>query len=706
MATIVPYRQQTSSVVGAPDTRRGTLRVDGSNPLAGVAQGIGNYAEKIRVQTTRQELGDVRKQTAMAEAELSQALLDAGKLPLDDPDFVEKQQEITRGILDRYRSSNNHTTPEAIAAADENYSLLGSRNLIDIGKLHAGRTGQKAVLDFTETQSIENNIVYNQFDVLDQKLADVDALGDDPNNVLGGLEAGPREKLLHVTKQDLVDSALLGLIERNPWAAAKVLASGKYDTLMDADRRNLLSSKADSEGKVKTAEASAVWLSDVAIKAKTTGEVSDADKERLTNLVRMGVVTSGARTSILTSAATKRRSVLRGFEAATVEAAEYGHVREAFATGTGDVSGKPYARTLSDGSEITINPKKYLDSVINLAIKDQTDLGHPPTDAVNKAVGRLVAVGVGVKMDSLSVPMDAGVMAGNSLSAITDRKEGEDYTVFQKRALVGYQHWVGLEGFPEMRRANASSGAADYYAIVDLLVEEGLGQEEAIAQASVISRSGGLMKISDKVAQEVFASSSLADFGNSGDLYAAVTEKASLRTNLTQEQAMKTAIASMESTLSVVDNFAFNGSQLGLPPRPVWKYMQDAGVKAFMSYKGNAEQMEQSGLTTRDLRLIPLPGDAATWRLIVSKPGSQYDGFQPPGRYQYLPSLRQLEDVTIEYMGVKTFAEVTTRAQEEEAARQRLNDSEQGANIAQPLLNPGVGKIGGVNAPAPQPEAE
>ena len=57
-------------------------------------------------------------------------------------------------------------------------------------------------------------------------------------------------------------------------------------------------------------------------------------------------------------------------------------------------------------------------------------------------------------------------------------------------------------------------------------------------------------------------------------------------------------------------------------------------------------------------------------------------------------------------MSVKTFAEVTAKAQEEEAARQRLNDSEQGANIAQPLLNPGVGKIGGVNAPAPQPEAE
>ena len=52
MATIVPYRQQTSSVVGG--IRGGTLRVDSSNPLAGVAQGI----EKYRKREAQAEVGD------------------------------------------------------------------------------------------------------------------------------------------------------------------------------------------------------------------------------------------------------------------------------------------------------------------------------------------------------------------------------------------------------------------------------------------------------------------------------------------------------------------------------------------------------------------------------------------------------------------------------------------------------------------------
>ncbi len=286
MATIVPYRPQKSPVVGAPDTRRGTLRVDSSNPLAGVAQGIGNYAEKIRVQTTRQELGDVRKQSAMAGAEISQLLLDSRTTDLDDPNYVENNQEQISAIISRYQGNGNYTTPQAAADADLAYSLLGQKAFASLAGSHAERVGQLAVQNFTETQTIDENAVFTTPSLFEDKLDSIEAL-DNENSMLGGMDAGNRGVLIGKAKGRLADAAARGLIEQNPWEAERRLKSGYFDKYIEADQRSVLLAQAESEGKIRSAKAVQGEVLEIYVRVDK-GEATEDDFERLTEIFKRG----------------------------------------------------------------------------------------------------------------------------------------------------------------------------------------------------------------------------------------------------------------------------------------------------------------------------------------------------------------------------------------------------------------------------------
>jgi hypothetical protein len=245
MATIVPYRQQTSSVVGAPDTRRGTLRVDSSNPLAGVAQGIEKYAEDRRINVVRQEKGEVQRRLAAMEAE--------GALELDRRNNNEplNSKTFADDFNDWYAQNaadfSDLTQPEAIELARRGAALQGSSFLQRSGIAQSARAGKYAVETYKATLNDLNITVANDPGQFDRIHANALAVLADPTGPYSGMSKLALQGLTEITNTELAKSAINGVIYQQgaPNTAIEMLRSDKFADLLSSDDQTALLNNAD-----------------------------------------------------------------------------------------------------------------------------------------------------------------------------------------------------------------------------------------------------------------------------------------------------------------------------------------------------------------------------------------------------------------------------------------------------------------------------
>jgi len=240
MATIVPYRQQTSSVVGAPDTRRGTLRVDSSNPLAGVAQGI----EKYRQHEARVEVGEAQKRLAEARAKATVALTELDlNTPLGDPDYNEKAQQIVADSI----GDGGFDSPEAQQTWNLGSATLGSQMFATIGQNSAVRQGKYAVANFNSTTQAYKTAVGNNPGQLAAITAEIKAGFANGKGVFGALPGSQRAELERATLEDVSLAAVGSLLVSNPRRALQLLQSDDLDGIVPQEKINALTDKAKSD---------------------------------------------------------------------------------------------------------------------------------------------------------------------------------------------------------------------------------------------------------------------------------------------------------------------------------------------------------------------------------------------------------------------------------------------------------------------------
>ena len=681
MATIVPYRQQTSSVVGAPDTRRGTLRVDGSNPLAGVAQGIGNYAEKIRVQTTRQELGDVRKRLAMAETEVSKTLLEAGTADLDAEGWQEGVQEQINGAVSS--QGNDYTTPEARAAFDTGVAILGQNSLLSVAKMQASRTGKKAALDFQDTQVLKNNIIYEDPEKLGFHIDELRATAEDPNGPLAGMDGAKRQLLVDGAETDMAEAAIAGLVKSNPWQAKRLLDDGAFNEFIDAGRRRTLSSQADSEGRTRSARANALYVSNLMVDARAGKDIS-AHIPKMDRLVGSGGMAPGQRASVISTYNIAQRDIRREDWNTAKTAEVSGEVAKAVATGDGNLLGLPTNMRFKNpegGPDLVLNTKDIVESQLARAIQDGVGRDDTLPEAVSNAVARMAQTGGGTKFDVLSSKLEAGYAAGATATTyFTSNKDidPEDPKVSRhlERALTGYNYWKGLSNNTPMRNANTTSDAASFYNLVDSYVKVGnMSEKDAIGAAALRSLSAATTPVPTSDIGEAFDDSPMGSAKNYGELRQLVTAQANLL-NLPPSDAIDAAIRTIKETHRELNGYWFNSSAMDVPPQSVLKYLNRVAVKQPFLNKENAKIMEELGIREGDLMMLPLPGRPDIWSLIDMKSGLEVPG----NKFRF--SLATLNQRVRDELGIEGFAALqrSLLADESEA------ETDAGAATARPLL--------------------
>lgn len=231
MATIVPYRQQTSSVVGAPDTRRGTLRVDSSNPLAGVAQGIETY----RKREAQAEVGEVQRTLAEKQAkwtvELANRKLDTN---WGDRDFSRKFMDDYRADMDQLYGSTS--SREATDFLNTNAAKLGASFLADSGVAQASRLGKHALDNAIATQdAITETILADPnkvFSLWEQYEEDVQG----PNSPFQGTGVNI-DQALEQAKNSMFAAHIQGLLNNgySPTKLKNSLKSGDYSEYLTSD---------------------------------------------------------------------------------------------------------------------------------------------------------------------------------------------------------------------------------------------------------------------------------------------------------------------------------------------------------------------------------------------------------------------------------------------------------------------------------------
>jgi hypothetical protein len=240
MATIVPYQQRTSSVVGAPDTRRGTLRVDSSNPLAGVAQGI----EKYRQHEARVEVGEAQKRLAEARAKATVALTELDlNTPLGAPDYSEKAQQIVADSI----GDGGFDSREAQQTWNLGSATLGSQMFAAIGQTNATRQGKYAVANFNSTIAAHKVTVGNDPEQLASVLASLKFDSENNEGVTGALPGSQRTELARAGMEDVSLAAVGSLLVSNPHRALQLLQSDDLDGIVPQEKINALTDKAKSD---------------------------------------------------------------------------------------------------------------------------------------------------------------------------------------------------------------------------------------------------------------------------------------------------------------------------------------------------------------------------------------------------------------------------------------------------------------------------
>lgn len=276
MATIVPYRQQTSSVVGAPDTRRGTLRVDGSNPLAGVAQGI----EKYRQHEARVEVGEAQKRLAEARARSTVALTELDlNTPLGGPDYNAKAQQIVADSI----GDGGFDSREAQQAWDVGSATLGSQMFATIGRTSAVRQGKYAVANFNSTIEAHNVTVGNDPEQLFSVLASLKSDSENNEGVTGALPGSQRAELARAGMESVSLAAVGSLLVSNPHQALQLLQSDDLDGIVPQEKINALTDKAKSDvlsADIKSQSGMMLGLYDKA----NVGGLNDDDLDNIKHL--------------------------------------------------------------------------------------------------------------------------------------------------------------------------------------------------------------------------------------------------------------------------------------------------------------------------------------------------------------------------------------------------------------------------------------
>lgn len=224
----------------------------GINPVAdysGVFKGVGGaldaFAQKRKEIEQRQEVSDVQVKLAQARSKWTVEMQErAARAPAGDPEFA---QTFTTDFTDYLSTQGqDYSTPAGRMAWAEGSAKLTASFAESAGLYQIQSAGAKAKQDYLAALDQNRNALVNDPSQLQQVLESTLSALNDPNGMYALMPADQKAVLERETKNDLAISAFDGVARQNPREALRQLAAGEWDTLVDADKRNALESRANT----------------------------------------------------------------------------------------------------------------------------------------------------------------------------------------------------------------------------------------------------------------------------------------------------------------------------------------------------------------------------------------------------------------------------------------------------------------------------
>jgi len=218
---------------------------DWSGVLRGVAPALNQFYEKRKEIEQRQEVSDVQVKLAQARAEWTVKMQErAAKAPAGDPTFAETfSTDFTEYLSTQ---GQDYKTPAGQLAWQEGSAKLTAGFTESAGLYQIQSAGVKAKQDYLAAMDQNRNALVNDPSQLQAVLESSLAALNDPNGMYALMPADQKAILARETKNDLAISAFDGVARQNPREAIRQLNAGEWDTLVDADKRNALESRANT----------------------------------------------------------------------------------------------------------------------------------------------------------------------------------------------------------------------------------------------------------------------------------------------------------------------------------------------------------------------------------------------------------------------------------------------------------------------------
>lgn len=265
---VIRQYQQATRPSGVIEGRRSVP----SDDIVLSDEAVGNVqhsADILQDVAERQEVSDVQSKLARARAEWTVHLQDRaqGANP-GDPTFASKFNEDFGKYLSEIEGQAQ--TRAGQNAFRKGAAELSSHFVEKAGVFQSQRMGAKAVQDYAVALNSHRNTLLNDptqhAEIERLALADL----NDPTGIYANMPGDARAKLVISTRGELAMSAVQGLIQNGaPELARKQLLDGKWDAVLDADKKNKLIDEADVGIRAKdTAAERARLLAEVERKAK------------------------------------------------------------------------------------------------------------------------------------------------------------------------------------------------------------------------------------------------------------------------------------------------------------------------------------------------------------------------------------------------------------------------------------------------------
>lgn len=236
-----PYQRQVGLTVPAVPVAPGAAFGQAAVALAGQF----NEADEQR------QVVDVSKRIAAAKLEWSQRLVDApGEVEPGAPGYAAKYlDEMRADLKERGKGFSGKARGYWEARSEDMIGTLG----LHAGEFEAKQRAAKVTADVIEAADMQAKAVRSDPRLLDGAIKEV-------RGMIAGMTGVDPEKR-RVAEKDALNrlgvSALEATFDRSPGQAYKDLQSGKYDSIIDADRKVALMNKAEREIKRLQSEGAA-----------------------------------------------------------------------------------------------------------------------------------------------------------------------------------------------------------------------------------------------------------------------------------------------------------------------------------------------------------------------------------------------------------------------------------------------------------------